>query len=296
MVRVKIPATTANMGPGFDVLGMALKLYNYVEIEETDEESKIFINGEESELDYKNHLVYKTLTKVLDNFKYKYNGFNINMEECNIPMSRGLGSSAACIVSAVVSAGKIMNREFSKEDIINIATEIEGHPDNVVPATVGGMVISLMDENKINYSKVKVPEELKFVVMIPSFKVDTEESRDILPKSYDKKDCIYNISRSSMLISSLYNKEYDKLRLSFDDKIHQPYRKKLIQDSEYIFEKSKEFGAIGEFISGSGSTLISVIYKDEEKFMNSMKNILNNGKKIWNIKLLEPDLEGVQIV
>ncbi len=296
MVKVKVPATTANIGSGFDALGMALNLYNEIQIEEIESGVEVIINGEKYPISIEENLIYKSLIKVLDRYHYGYKGFRINIDKCHIPMCRGLGSSASCIVGGVVAGNEMIGRKLSIEEIINISTEIEGHPDNVVPAILGGMVVSIKEEKKVMYSKVNVPQNLKFVTMIPEFKVKTEDARKVLPDTYFNKDCMFNISRVAMLINALNNGEIDKLRVCVEDKIHQPYRKKLIQDMENIFEKSKELGSKGEFISGSGSTLISIIEKEDEGFIHKMKAYLKGLKDEWNIYLLEPDLEGVKIM
>ncbi|KAA8666482.1 homoserine kinase [Clostridium sp. MT-14] len=294
-VRVRIPATTANMGPGFDTLGMALKLYNEIEVEEIDRPTEIYNNDLKLEKDFKDNLIYKSIAETMNRQKYPYEGFKINVIKCDIPICRGLGSSSACIVGGISAANAIMGNKMSLENIIDLATEIEGHPDNVVPATLGGMVISLRVGEKIKYSKVTIPSKLKFVAMIPSFQVSTALSREVLPATYLKEDCIFNISRSAMLISALYNSEFDKLRICFGDRVHQPYRKNLIKHSEAIFKRSKELGSIGEFISGSGSTLMAVLDENVDEFMKSMKNFLDKLEDNWNIMLLEPDLEGAKI-
>ena len=295
MIKVRIPATTANMGPGFDSFGMALKLYNEIEVEEKKGETIILNNGIKSEDNYEDNLIYNSLINTLDRFNYKYDGFIINVSKCDIPICRGLGSSAACIVGGVAAAGSLMGNILSLDEIIEIATEIEGHPDNVVPAAVGGMVVSIKDGEKVNYSKIRVPNELKFAAMIPDFQVSTALSRQILPQAYVKEDCIFNISRSAMLISALYNGEFDKLRTCFNDKIHEPYRKKLIKNAEEILEKARETGAVGEFVSGSGSTLMAVVDKDTEKFEKEVKDFLGKLEDNWRLILLEPDIEGIKV-
>ncbi|SHK16332.1 homoserine kinase [Tepidibacter formicigenes] len=285
MIKVKVPATTANMGPGFDSLGMALNLYNEIEIEEVDYDIPIGDN-----------LIYKTLAKVLNMYSYKYRGFRIKVSKCNIPICRGLGSSASCIVAGVVAANKIIGNKLSLDEIINMSTQIEGHPDNVVPAIIGGMVISIENENKVTYSKINLPKNLKFAVMIPEFEVRTQDARNVLPNRYLNKDCIFNISRVAMLVNALNNGELDKIRLSVQDKIHQPYRKNLIKNIDYIFDKSHKLGSKGEFISGSGSTVISIIDNNEELFVTKMKEYLKELDGNWNIKLLKPDLEGAKAI
>jgi homoserine kinase len=295
MIRVRIPATTANMGPGFDSLGMALKLYNEIEVEPKNGETLISNNGIQSKEDYKENLIYISMVKAFEKYNYKYNGFTINVSKCDVPFSRGLGSSATCIVGGIVAANVFMGNIMSMDDIIDLSTEIEGHPDNVVPAAVGGMVVSLKNMGKVSYSKVKTPKKLKFAAIIPNFQVSTELSRGVLPKSYLKEDCVFNISRVAMLISAICNGETDKLRECFDDRIHQPYRKSLIKNSEEIFSKVKELGAVGEFISGSGSTLMAVIDGNEETFKRNLNSFLNKFEDEWQVLLLETDTEGVSV-
>ncbi|MBC2580528.1 homoserine kinase [Clostridium sp. DJ247] len=296
MIKVRIPATTANMGPGFDCLGMALKFYNEFEISENNEETIVFNNGIKSEEDYKENLIYISMVKAFEKFNYKYGHFTINVSKCEVPLSRGLGSSATCIVGGISAANAFMGNKMSMDEIVELSTEIEGHPDNVVPAAVGGMAVSIQNGHEVTYSKIKVPNELKFAAIIPSFKVSTEKSREVLPKAYVREDCIFNSSRTAMLVSALYNGEFDKLRICFEDRIHQPYRKNLIKDSDLVFEKVKELGAVGEFISGSGSTLMAVINKNEEdKFQKELKIFLDNLEDQWELVLLEPDTEGVRV-
>lgn len=294
-VKVRIPATTANMGPGFDTLGMALKLYNEIEVEEVDRQTEIYNNNLKSEEDFKDNLIYKSIAETMDRQKYPYSGFKINVIRCDIPISRGLGSSSACIVGGIAAANAIMGNSMNLGDIIDLATKIEGHPDNVVPAVLGGMVVSLKVGEEIKYSKVSIPNKLKFVAMIPSFQVSTALSRKVLPDTYLKEDCIFNISRSAMLISALYNSEFDKLRICFGDRVHQPYRKNLIKNSDAIFKKSRELGSVGEFISGSGSTLMAVLDGNVDEFIKAMREFLDELEDKWNVISLEPDLEGVKI-
>ncbi|MCH3964741.1 MAG: homoserine kinase [Clostridium sp.] len=296
-IKVRIPATTANMGSGFDTLGMALNLYNEIEVEEINGETEIYNKGIRAPGDFRDNLIYKSIKTTMERQDYFCDGVKIDVTKCDIPMSRGLGSSSSCIVGGIAAANSIIGSNMSIDDLISLATEIEGHPDNVAPAALGGMVISLKEDNKITYSRVNLPLQLKFVAMIPSFEVNTALSRKVLPKSYSKEDCIFNVSRAAMLVNALNNSELDTLRVCFQDRIHQPYRKNLIKNCELIFEECKELGSVGEFISGSGPTLMAVI-ADENKgeFMNSIKKFLSGLEDEWNVILLEPDLNGVKLL
>ncbi|AEI33399.1 homoserine kinase [Clostridium acetobutylicum] len=296
MIRVKIPATSANMGAGFDTLGMALKLYNEITIEETEGETEIKLLGGELDRNYRNNLTYISIIKVYEFFNKEFKGFKIDMSKTNIPLSRGLGSSAACIVGGIVGANALLNEKMTIKDMLKIAVDIEGHPDNVAPALLGGVIISIMDMENIIYSRINVKSQLKYAVMVPDFKVSTELSRKVLPNEYSREDALFNISRCSMLVSALNNGENEKLRYLFEDKIHQPYRKKLINNIDSIFLKAKEYGSLGEFISGSGSTLIAVLEEADENFILKMKTYLDSLKDGWRIFEVENDNNGAVII
>lgn len=297
MVKIRIPATTANMGPGFDTLGMALKLYNEIEVEKNSTGIEFLQNNEPSPIPLEENLIYTAMLKVFSTCNFKTQGFKVNFSKCEVPMSRGLGSSATCIAGGIAAANYLMGNILSVDDFINIATEIEGHPDNVVPSIVGGMTVSIMSEGKVLYSTIQIPSNLSFVVMIPDFKVSTEDARKVLPVNYSREDCVFNVSRATMFISSLQNNELSKLRTCLDDKIHQPYRKVFIENIDDIFSKAKTLGSLGEFISGSGSTLIAIVEDTiKESFENNMNLYLGSIKGNWKLLSLKPDLEGTKIL
>lgn len=228
MIKIRIPATTANMGPGFDSFGMSLKLYNEVWIEEIPEGVEVIQEGKPSEIPLEENLIYTSLIRTLDRHGYRCNGLRIDVKVGDVPVSRGLGSSATCIVAGITGANMLMGNILSTDDIIKEAVEIEGHPDNIVPAVVGGMVVSLMDGEKVIYSKVNIPENLRMFVMIPNFKLGTEAAREVLPSNYSREDCIFNLSRAAMLVNAMNNGELDKLRAAMQDRVHQIYRIGLI--------------------------------------------------------------------
>lgn len=295
MVKIRIPATTANMGPGFDTLGMALKIYNEFEIEKSSS-IQLLQNGKTSPVSMEDNLIYTSMLKVLKKYNFKFEGIKINLSKCDIPMSRGLGSSASCIAGGIAAANYLMGNILSVNDFVNLADEIEGHPDNVSPAILGGMVVSFKHEDNIIYSKINVPKDLRFVVMIPNFKVNTEDARKVLPANYSRQDCVFNASRIAMLVSSLYNGELSNLRECTKDKIHQPYRKTLINNIDNIFEKAENLGSLAEFISGSGPTLMAVINNDYERFFDEMSKYLSTLTDEWKISIVEPDIDGMKIL
>lgn len=295
MLKIKVPASTANMGPGFDSFGMALNLYNEFEIEETDKDIIFLEAGKPSSIPLSENLIYNSMVKAFDKYNYKFKGLYINVTKADVPLSRGLGSSATCIAAALKAANHIMNNIMSKQEILNLATEIEGHPDNVVAALEGGLDVSLVENNQVVYSKINPPEDLIFAALIPDFKMSTSNGRKVLPSEYTKEDCVFNISRAALLISVFYNKDFKKLRTCFQDKIHQPYRGTSIKGLKDIFETAKEFGSLGEFISGSGSTLMVVLDKSNSNFFNKMQSYLETTEATWRIELLQPDCNGTEV-
>lgn len=295
MLSLKIPATTANMGPGFDSIGMALQLYNNILIEEIESGLEIEIKNEGSFYIPRDetNLIYKTIDDFFKMIGKKTPGLKI-IQEDNIPLTRGLGSSAACIVAGLMAANKLSNANISKREMAELAAKIEEHPDNSTPAIYGGMVIGAMENEKLEFIKIDVPKELTFNVMIPSFTLSTETARKVVPNNITLKDAIYNSSRTALLVASIMNKDFDKLETAMNDRFHQQYRMPIIPNMENIFKKSKEFGAKGVFLSGAGPTLIAIT-KDNNKFYDVMNEFLKSLDGEWNIYLLKPDSNGASI-
>lgn len=293
MIQIKVPATTANIGPGFDCLGMALNMHLIIQVEKEAEETSFIWEEGLSSVPLNKNLIYQTIMNLLT--LNNYNGFfKVTVKKNDIPISRGLGSSASAIVAGVYAANYILNNMYSDDELLNLACDIEGHPDNIVPAIKGGLQISKKIDSKYITSEVGISDKLKFLVYIPDFLVSTEEARAILPKKYDKEDVFDSIANIGFLINALNSKNYEFLNVFLDDKLHQPYRIKLINNGEDILKKSKKLGSIGEFISGSGPTLISII-KDNKDFLDNMKSYLNNLDDNWKTIEAKIDNNGVEI-
>lgn len=296
MIRVRVPATSANMGAGFDTFGIALKLYNEIAVEETDGDTEIKLFGGQYDSNFKDNLTYQSIIKTYEYLKVPYKNFKIDMSEGNIPMSRGLGSSAACIVGGIFAANKMLKDKLSVDEMLKIAVSIEGHPDNVAPALIGGMVTSVAGDSDVIYSKVNIKSKFKYAAMIPNFKVSTLDARTVLPKSYSRSDAVFNISRAAMLVSALNNGENEKLKIAFDDKLHQPYRKKFIHNIDEIFASSREYGSYGEFISGSGSTLLAIVDENNVDYFKKMGEFLKGLDYEWKLLELDMDNEGAAVI
>ncbi len=263
MVKVRVPATIANCGPGFDCIGFAVTLYSYVEMDFSDS-PKIEVEGEENAdiSKQEDNLVYKAAQLVLRKCGCAKK-LHIRIKN-EIPLARGLGSSAAAIVSGVLAANLLLGEPLDEEKMINLAAEIEGHPDNVTPAFLGGFVVTSMEQGKVIYKKLTPPVTPKVVVAVPEYKLSTKVAREVLPKRVDLSDALFNISRSTLLVASLCSGDLSTLRLATQDALHQPYRRTLVPGMDEIIEKSLLIGALGCFLSGAGPS-IAAFAESEQK-------------------------------
>ncbi len=265
-IKIKIPATTANFGSGFDVLGAALKLYNEIEIDvsvfaetRNDKKPTIEIVGEGKDtlpINEKN-VVIRAMNTVFDICKQKPPAYHLRLTN-RIPLARGLGSSAAARLGGIVAVNEICDRKLSEDEIIQIVSKLEGHPDNVVPSFFGGLCVCNFNGKNVKYAKLKMPSDLKAVLCIPDFELSTDKARNILPKTISHKDAVFNSSRVALFMAALIQKKYELLSVAMEDKLHQPYRKKLIPGMDDVFNSAKKSGAYGVCISGSGTTILAV--------------------------------------
>jgi homoserine kinase len=264
-------------------MGMAFKLYNTVKVEAC--ESGLYIEnwGEQKIPTGFNNLIYITLVNFYERYGQKPPGVHI-MQDDHIPMTRGLGSSAACIAAGLLAANELSGAKLSRDELLQIAAGIEGHPDNVAPAIMGGVIVGAMRGGKLYYNKLNIPQldELRFCILIPDFHLPTEHARGVLPESYSRADAVYNISRSALLTAALVSSDWSLLRASFEDKIHQPYRSKLIPHMDSIFKDAMAAGALGVYLSGAGPTIVAVT-------LDELKMNLPGG---WTRIYLKPDLNG----
>ena len=294
LVKVKIPATSANLGSGFDALGLALTLYNYLEAEEYDSIDISSTDDIPIPRDEKN-LIYKTIQYLYDACGRTLPGVRI-LQTNNIPMARGLGSSSACIVGGLVAANQMMGCPLTDDELLNFAATLEGHPDNVAPALLGGLVTAVIDQGKVFSVKQVIKEDLMFAAFIPNFELKTSKARSVIPKEIPHKDAVYNLSRSALMSVSLYSGAYENLRVACQDQLHQQYRLPLIRGAEKIFDMSYEFGAYASFISGAGPTILSIVNTDFFDFEGKAKKRLRDlHMDDWRIQTFSIDNRGVII-
>nr|WP_207746504.1 homoserine kinase [Clostridium sp. 1001271B_151109_B4] len=284
------------MGPGFDSLGISLSIYNEYEFSLKDE-NRLFFEGVEEEFQNEDNIIYMAIKKVFDKYNFKFTGLGIKIIRQDIPISRGLGSSSSCIVAGLMGAFALMGKEIDKDEVLALAVEIEGHPDNVCPAIFGGLVSTVMsDDKKPLYNCINVKDGVKFVALVPRFKLSTEKARSILPKEISFKDCVYNIGRAALLISAFANGKYSLLREATKDRLHEKYRSKLIDNFEDLYNKAIELDAFACFLSGAGPTLMSIVDKNDLNFINEISKFINENNLSWDIKELMIDKNGAKIL
>lgn len=288
-----MPASTANIGPGFDTLGLSLNLFSYIEIQEKESGLSMEVEGPEKAkipLTCEN-IVFKAADAVFSRVGKRPKGLHFKMD-LNAPVARGLGSSATAIVGGIVAANELLGNPLSLQEMADLANQVEGHPDNVVPTLVGGFISSVVDEGKVYYQKVQVPEGLKVVAAIPDFELLTSEAKKVIPQSLPLKDAIFNVSRAGLLIAALQNNRLDLLKVAMKDRIHQDYRAKLIPGMNKVLPAALEAGAFGAALSGAGPTLMAFTTDKGEAIGQAMVTTWKESGITARYLVLEPDLAG----
>lgn len=294
MIKIEIPATSANIGSGFDSLGVALGMYNTVEMELWEQAFVEALDDAPIPLDEHN-LVYKTAKYLFDVCGKPLSGLHIRQWN-RIPMARGLGSSSACIVAGLMGANLLMGEPLSREEIVNMAANMEGHPDNSTPAILGGQVTAAMENGKVYYCRQELKDDLMFAAIIPDFELKTSLARTALPREVNHKDAVYNLSRAALMASSLATGQYENLRVACGDRLHQPYRLSLIPGGAQLMEAALSLGAYGAYISGAGSTLMAILPARCDSFFRALRCQLDMaGRAGWGLQLLLPDNTGTVI-
>lgn len=275
LVRVQVPSSTTNLGPGFDALGVALNLYNRVELEELPWGISVHIEGEgegEIPLDESNisveavKRVYHKVGRTLPGLWMK--------QRNHIPLARGLGSSSAALVGGLVGANLMLGSPLCLDDLVQIAVEMEGHPDNVVPALVGGFCISAITEaGRTLYTRAPVVDRYRWVIVVPQFEVSTKEARSRLPAEIPIEDATFNVQRVGMLMAAFAYGQDEFFREAMQDKLHQPYRKDLMGPLDEVFEAAYDEGALGTCISGAGPCVLAICDQGPGKVGLAMREV-----------------------
>ena len=287
---VRAPASSANLGPGFDCFGIAWQLYNYIEFSPADE---LIITGCDEKYANPENLACRSFTLALKKRGIGEKGVKIDFKETDIPVSRGLGSSSALIVAGALAADGMYSLGLSKEELLEVTTEIEGHPDNVAPALLGGLTASTMvgaDPVTVHFP---LSEKLHFAALVPPFELSTALARSVLPEKITKADAVFNVSRAALVLNALGSGDAALLGVGMEDRVHQPYRFPLIEGHELAESIVKKCGGKAICISGAGSTLLAV--SDEAGFDKKLQNEISPLAG-WRVISLKPDFEGAQII
>jgi homoserine kinase len=309
MVRVRVPATTSNIGTGFDILGLALNLYNEFEgvlIAKDDIIIEYEINSElygrrkrRIELPKgKKSVIYRSFIKLFERYNESPRGIYIR-SWINIPVYGGLGSSATAILGGLFIAKGLLKRYYGYDvplsEIYEIAVDMEGHPDNVTPAIFGGFTLSYRYNGGFSFVKLPFPSDMKIVVLSPLFSIHTDGARKLLPNAFPMDVAVEQMSRLALLIRAFYENDYSLLSVAVDDKFHEPYRGELIPGFYDIKKAGYDSGALAVFLSGAGSSIAAFCLDSEKEIARNMKKILDKKNIESKIFILQPDFSGSKI-
>ncbi len=299
-VTIRVPATTANLGVGFDCIGAALTMANEFQFTAVKTDTKVEITVEGKEADKvgtnETNLIYQSFLRLYQKIKQIPPSVKIAIK-LGVPLSRGLGSSATAIVGGLLGANNLAGSPLTQNEIMEMAISIEGHPDNVVPALLGNCQRSIADKEKWIISEIPWHREIVPVVAIPNFELSTEEARSVLPNSYSRSDAIFNISRMGLLLRALANNNEEWLKAALADKIHQPYRQKLILGYDRVSTAAKSAGGYGVVISGAGPTLLCLTNAANlERVVDSMSETWLQLGIDAEVRSLEIDPVGAKIL
>ncbi|PKB65501.1 MAG: homoserine kinase [SAR202 cluster bacterium Io17-Chloro-G3] len=294
---VRAPATTANLGPGFDCLGLALDVWNQVRFAPGNQPG-VEVTGEgEGELrtDTEN-LVYRAVQSYFQEIRSDLPPFSIVCHN-EIPLARGLGSSAAAIVSGLLGASVLAGENPPDLDrLLRLAVALEGHPDNVVAALFGGCQIIVQEKGEFFRSEIPIAMGLRAVLFIPDVRISTQEARDVLEAKLDRSDAVYNVGRVALLVNALATGSLNNLRIATQDRLHQPSRQNLLPAMPLLFRSALDAGALGVFLSGAGSTILAISTGKELTIAYEMADAANKAGLSGQVKIAGMANQGAYVV
>jgi homoserine kinase len=291
-VHVRIPATSANLGPGFDALGLAFALYNEVEAVEA-ERVTVRIEGEGA-----GRLASNEANVVARGVRLAYEAAGRPFRGCalacvnRIPTSRGLGSSAAAWVGGLVAGNALLGEPLDRQALLGLAARAEGHPDNVAAALCGGLTVSCTGASGVVAVSLAVPASLRWVVLVPEVTSATAEARAVLPASVSRQDAVFNVQRVALLLAALQSDRLEALATALEDRLHQPYRRRLFPWMEEVAGAARTAGALGCVLSGAGPSLLALVAGDAERVARAMEAALGRAGVRGTARVLEVDSRG----
>ncbi len=297
-LRVQAPATTANLSCGFDVLGLALDLIFRVEVEAFEE--RLFLltyqgEGKGEIPEDENNLFFKAVRSTWKRLGFEGIGLKVEAQNA-IPIARGLGSSAACIVAGVTVANTLSGGELTLEEMLEVAVSLEGHPDNIVPAFLGGFTIALSKDRKVLYRKIPFLSSLYLYALIPNYALSTELMRRALPLSYSREDVVFSLQHLAFLLGSIFEESVEGFLQALEDRIHEPYRGKFVVGFEEVKSYVRERDLGNATISGSGPTILLFLTQPlRESEAKEIRGIYSHFGVVVNIREVHPREKGVEV-
>ena len=294
-ITVKVPATTANLGPGFDAMGMALDLWNTVTL--TKGNAGVSIEGEgENELPRdETNIVVAGIRSALRAVNASAPKFAVRCEN-RIPLARGLGSSSAATVAGLLAGLALAGRESDRRLLFELAAGVEGHPDNAAPAVYGGCCISVKGNDGWVVDQTPLPEDLRAVAFIPDVSTNTSEARAVLPSQVSREDAVFNLSRTALFVNALATGRLKMLRHATEDRLHQPQRGKFFPAMKNIIRAALDGGAHGAFLSGAGPTVLALTTGREVTILYEMSEAARKSSAPGRAVVLSPAPTGAHVV
>ncbi len=292
-VTIRVPATSANLGPGFDSFGCALALYNTYTFEQIS--GGLEISGCDEEFRNRDNLSIVA-------YRYAMEALGLSMEplsltiDAHIPVCRGLGSSSAMIIGGVMAANVLHGSPLSREELLRLCTVVEGHPDNLAPALYGGMTASLMRGGMPVTACFPLSEKLRFFALVPPFHLSTQTARAVLPQRVPFADAVFNVSHAALLLRALETADIDMISLALDDRLHQPYRKGLIEGYDIAEQTARACGVRAFCISGAGPTCLCIADNDTVGERLSEAVAKQEALPGWQVLALRVDTEGAKVL
>jgi homoserine kinase len=295
-VQVRVPASTANLGSGFDIFGMALEIYNTFRLCLTTESQWSVSTPPTSMLPTdRDNLVFQAACRLFKEVGFAPPGLHLELD-IDVPLARGLGSSSSAIIGGLVAANAMVGAPFDRHALLDMAIEIEGHPDNVTPALIGGLTLCYQTNDTHRYLSLPCPLDLHIVLAIPDFELATPQARSILPFKIARRDAIFNSSRTALLVAALYEKRYDWLAAAMQDRLHQPYRAALVPGLTEAIAAGYEANALGVALSGAGPTLIALVQHDTHGVATVLQDTFRRHGVSCNTRIVQPDTVGAVVI
>lgn len=290
-VTIRVPATTSNLGPGFDTLGIALKIYAWVSVTRAQQpEIKLLSSVSPSERAAAQAIIDKAAGLFFHTTGVKPFGAKVTIDG-RIPVARGLGSSVGVRLGLMAGLNELSGRPLDRAQLLNLVTQLEGHPDNAAPAVFGGFAIAARLGDEVRCLHYKMPAAVRFVALIPKFEISTEKARALLPPHYSRQDAVHNLSRAALLAAALATRKFSALPQLFDDRWHEPYRQPLIPPLRKVISAGEKAGALGGWLSGSGSTIICLTLKAPQEVARAMQAELPESE----VRIVPPDNDGFRV-